>query len=329
MIVKVIYFDNVFPEFKKIIEYQNHRGFELLYWSEMNELDRNNALAEADYFLVATIKITRDMINKAKNLKMIQKTGVGYDNIDIQAAVEHNVAVCNTPGANATGVAELTIAFILSLYRRLNLLDSLTKKAEWHMWDYRLQSFELKGKTHGFIGFGNIGKATAKLSQAFGTRIIYYDKSRLNEEEERHYNYSYMELDDVLRNSDVVSIHIALNQETMNLISDRELVLMKRNALLINVARGKIVDEEALFKALGNKTISGAAIDTWANEPIDADNPLLKLDNVIATPHIGAGTKDTLDNVLSMSFRNFEDIEDGKEPKFVVNDVNVGNKVHG
>ena len=118
MIVKVIYFDNVFPEFKKIIEYQNHRGFELLYWSEMNELDRNNALAEADYFLVATIKITRDMINKAKNLKMIQKTGVGYDNIDIQAAVEHNVAVCNTPGANATGVAELTIAFILSLDRK-------------------------------------------------------------------------------------------------------------------------------------------------------------------------------------------------------------------
>ncbi|RKL63567.1 hypothetical protein DXT63_06170 [Thermoanaerobacteraceae bacterium SP2] len=326
MASKVLYFDSVYPEFKEMLQMQNSQDFELLYWTEMNELEKADALAESEYFLVATTKITGDMMKKAAHLRMVQKTGIGYDNIDIKAAAELNIPVCNTPGGNSTGVAELTIAFILNLYRKLNVLDRATKNGEWHMWDYRLQSFELKGKTHGLIGFGNIGKATARLSQAFGTKVIYYDKLRLKEKDEKALNVTYMEMDDVLKNSDIVSIHIPLLPETEGLIGERELALMKSNAILINVSRGKIVNEEALAKALENKTISGAGIDTWANEPVNKDNPLLKFDNVIATPHVGAGTKDTLANILDMCFRNFSAVENGQDPKYVVNGITKARK---
>jgi lactate dehydrogenase-like 2-hydroxyacid dehydrogenase len=287
----------------------------------MNEQEKAKALAQSEYFLVATARITGDMMKKATRLRMVQKTGVGCDNIDIKTAAELNIPVCNTPGGNSTAVAELTIAFILNLYRKLNILDRATKNGKWYMWEYRLQSFEMKGKTHGIIGMGNIGKATARLSQAFGTKIIYYDKYRLKEDEEKALNVTYMEMDDLLKNSDIVSIHIPLLPETEGLIGERELALMKKNAILINVSRGKIVDEKALAKALKEKRISGAGIDTWANEPVDKDNPLLKFDNVIATPHIGAGTRDTLSNILEMCFKNFSIVESGGDPQYVVNGI--------
>lgn len=317
----VLYFDKVFPAFKDLLETHNSDGLKLAYWYEMSETEREEALKEADYFLVATTKITKEMINKACNLKLVQKTGIGVDNIDLEAAKELNIPVCNTPGGNAAGVAELTIGMILSLYRKLNILDKATKEGQWLMWEYRPSSYEMNGKTHGFIGFGNIGRETAKRSQAFGTNIIYYDKFRLPEDKEKELGVSYMELDEVLKKSDIISLHIPLLPETRGLISKRELSLMKPDAILVNVSRGNIVDEEALAEALRNKKIAGAGIDVWASEPVSKENPLLKFDNVIATPHIGAGTRDTLNKVLGLAFQNFSLIENGKKPKFVLNGV--------
>ncbi|MBZ4653562.1 MAG: glyoxylate reductase [Peptococcaceae bacterium] len=321
MASKVIYFDKVFPAFKELLQSHNAEGLELLYWYEMNEAEKEASLKEADYFLVATTKITKDMLNKAAKVRMVQKTGIGVDNIDLQAAFDLGIPVCNTPGGNATGVAELTIGMILSLYRKLNVLDRATKNGEWLMWELRPSSYEMSGKTHGFIGFGNIGKTTAKLSQAFGTNVIYYDKYRLPESEEKTLGVTYMEMDEVLKNADIISLHIPLLPETRNLISTRELSLMKPTAILINVSRGHIVDEKALAQALENNVIAGAGFDTFASEPVEKDNPLLKFDNVLATPHIGAGTRDTLNKVLGLAFQNFSLIEKGENPKFVVNKV--------
>jgi len=317
----VLYFDKVFPAFKDLLETHNSDGFKLVYWYEMSESEREDALQEAEYFLVATIKITQEMIKKASNLKLVQKTGIGVDNIDLEAARELNIPVCNTPGGNAAGVAELTIGMILSLYRKLNILDKATKNGEWLMWEYRPSSYEMNGKTHGFIGFGNIGRETAKRSQAFGTKIVYYDKFRLPVDKEKELEVTYMELDEVLKNSDIISIHIPLLPETRGLISKRELSLMKPSAILVNVSRGNIVDEAALAEALQNNAIAGAGIDVWASEPVNKKNPLLKFDNVVATPHIGAGTRDTLNKVLSLAFGNFSLIEKGNKPKNIVNGV--------
>ncbi|QOY38258.1 2-hydroxyacid dehydrogenase [Anaerobacillus isosaccharinicus] len=325
MISKVLYFDKVFPEFKELL--QSHaRNLEMLYWYEMSETEKKQALLQTTYFLVGPYKLTKELINQAPGLRMIQKAGIGVDNIDIQAAIERGVPVCNTPGGNSVGVAELTIAMILNLYRKLTILDRATKSGEWLMWEHRPSSYEMRGKVHGFIGFGNIGKETARLSKGFGTEIIYYDKFKADPTEENAINATYMEFDSVLEKADIISVHVPLIPETRNLISRDEIGLMKKNAIIINVSRGNTVNEDALIEALSNKQIAGAGLDVWATEPVNLDNPLLAFDNVIATPHIGAGTRDSLDNVLSIAFDNFRKLDRKHQPKYILN--GVSKRVH-
>jgi phosphoglycerate dehydrogenase-like enzyme len=242
---------------------------------------------------------------------LIQKTGSGVDNIDLKAAAEFGIHVASTPGANSNSVVELTIGMIISLYRKLHFLDRLTKNGEWKMWEYRTTMFEMNGKTHGVIGIGNIGRKVAQLSKAFGTNVIYYDVNRLSTEEEKELGITYVTFDNLLSQSDIISLHIPLIPETRNLISDKELNLMKSTAILVNVARGNIIDEQALAEALKCNRLLGAALDTWASEPINSDNPLLQLDNVLATPHIAGGTRDVLETVLRLSFENIRKVEAG------------------
>lgn len=319
MAAKVIYFDQVYGEFKQVLEQQKPDGFELSYWAEMSGEERFALLPEADFLLVAVHKLGEEILGKAGKAKLVQKTGIGLDNIDLPAATKHGLPVANTPGGNAPGVAELTILFTLALYRKLLVLNEATKKGEWLMWELRLQSFEMYGKTHGFVGFGNIGKEVAKRSQAFGTNVVYYDKFRMPPEQEKALGVTYMAMEDVLATADIVSLHLPLLDETRNLIGERELSLMKSSALLINVSRGNIVNETALYDALKAGRIAGAGIDVWAQEPVNPDNPLLTLDNVMATPHIGAGTKDTLQRVLHVAFTNMDRVRRGEAPQFVAN----------
>lgn len=316
---RIIYFDRVFDDFKKILIEHKPVEFDLLFWHEMNHSEREKILPEADYLLVATEKIGDEVFSKATKARFLQKTGIGVDNIDLSAANTHGLPVSNTPGANATGVAELTVLLILALYRKLPILNKETKNGKWLMWEFRPSSFEMEGKTHGFIGFGNIGRETAKRSKAFGTNIIYYDKYRVSEDQEKELDAQYLSLEEVLKNSDIISLHIPLMPETEGLIGEYELNLMKKNAVLINVSRGGIVQEDALYHTLCDGTIAGAGIDVWASEPVSPEHPLLTLDNVIASPHIGAGTRDTLNRVLKMAFQNIKRVNDGEKPEYVVN----------
>lgn len=318
---KIIYFDKVYDEFKQVLYENKPEGFDLQFWAEMDKAEQENSLERANYLLVATEKIGGEILSHAKQVKFIQKTGIGVDNIDLEAANKFNLPVANTPGANSTGVAELTILYILALYRKLPLLNKETKSGKWLMWELRPSSFEMEGKTHGFIGFGNIGREAARRSRAFGTNIIYYDQFQAPTEIERELDAAYLPLEEVLKSSDIVSLHIPYLPETKGLIGARELQMMKPNAVLINVSRGGIVEEKALSEALTNEVIAGAGVDVWESEPVDRDNPLLKLENVIASPHIGAGTRDTLKRVLKMAFNNIEKVESGKGPDYVVNDV--------
>ncbi len=170
---KILYCEPVTPALHELLEEYKPAGFDLCYWQMLNTEAREAALAEADYLMVAACKVTAAMLAKAAKLRFIQKNGAGYDNIDIEAARQQGIPVANTPGGNLSAVAELTIGLILALYRKLPLLDRTTKNGDWLMWDYRPFSFEMSGKVHGIIGFGNIGREVARLSRAFGTEILY------------------------------------------------------------------------------------------------------------------------------------------------------------
>ena len=303
--MKCIFLDSVSPMMKKLILQEKPADLELVFWDEgTGPHQQDELLKQADAVLAAIYKVTQSLMKQAPNLRIAQKAGVGTDNIDSAAATELGIAVGNVPGSNANGVVELTMGLVLNLYRHLPELNKGTKEGKWLMFEYRTSSYEIKGKTHGIIGFGNIGRDVARLSQAFGSTVLYYDAFRAKPEVEAALNVKFVPLEELLRASDIVSVHVPLLPATANLINAKNLSLMKENAVLINVSRGNVVNEADLYQALTEKQIAGAAIDVWASEPIKADNPLLTLDNVIATPHIAGGTLDAARNVYRGSFKN-------------------------
>lgn len=300
----VLYFDPVSPEYKQIIENEKPKNFDVWYWHELNETEKAVKLESANYFLVMAAKIKDEMISSAKHLKHIQRTGVGYENIDVKAADRNGITVSKLPDVNGIAVAEHTVLLALAILRRLVDVNADTKAGNWPIWKYRPTSFELDGKTHGVLGFGYIGRETARRSKAFGTKIIYYDLVRASKEVEMELNAEYMTKDEVIANSDILSVHVPLTKDSVDYINSNELNKMKRNAILINVARGGVVNEAALYDALKNGTIAGAGIDTWVDEPCPGTNPLLGLQNVIATAHVAAGTIDTYAKQIRGSFDN-------------------------
>lgn len=325
--IKVVYFDKVFPALIDVMMEKKPDNMEIAFLHLLEPAQQDQALAEADYIMLAALPLTREMMQKAGRARMIQKNGIGVDNIDLKAAADLGLPVCNTPGGNAGSVSEMTMGLILALSRKLQILDRATKQGEWLMWELRPFSFEISGKTHGIVGLGNIGRAVAKLSQAFDTRIVYYDARRLSREDEEKLGVRYMPLDELFAAADIVSLHIPLIPETRGMIGARQLALMKPTSILVNVARGNIVDETALYEALTNKRISGAALDVWGREPVSIENPLLSLDNIIATPHIAAGTRDTLLNIFGVAFGNLSRVSQGLPPQFVVNGVTEARRV--
>ncbi len=303
--MKCIFFDKTAPEMKALILSEKPADLDLVFWEELpDDASRSTVLAEIEGALTAVYPVTRELMQQMPKLRIAQKVGVGTDNIDEKAANELGIAIGNVPGGNANGVTELTFAYILSLYRHLPALNAGTKNGKWLMFDYRSSSYEIRGKTHGIIGFGNIGKGVARLAKAFGSEVLYYDAFRASQQEEAALGARYVELDELLRQADIISVHVPLLPATANLINAKKLALVKQNAILINVSRGNVVNEADLYQALVEKRLAGAAVDVWEQEPINPANPLLKLDNVIATPHIGGGTVDASRNVFHKSFLN-------------------------
>ena len=246
--------------------------------------------------------IDREMIDAGKKLKLISNYGVGYNNIDIKYAREKGIAVTNTPKAVNNPTAELTMAVLLSAARRVAECNLRVRTEQEKMWGtMRNLGFGLEGKTLGIIGMGNIGKNVARKAEAFGMHIIYYN----NRTEVP--GYRRVELDTLLAESDFITLHTPLTPQTHHLIGARELCLMKPSAILINTARGAVVDEAALANALKNQLIAGAALDVFEDEPHITET-LYGLNQVVLTPHIGTGTidariamgKEALDNI-----RNF------------------------
>lgn len=277
------------------------------------------SLKDADYIITTNVHVTEEVIDAAPNLKLIARAGVGYDNVDIEYARKKGIDVTIARGANATSVAELVILLMLDCYRKVYLLNTSTKLGEWESWKYRHESFELSGKTIGILGIGAIGKEVVKRLSSFNVNVIYYNVRRLTESEEHELNISYRPLEEFLKLSDMVTLHIPLVESTKGLIGKKELSLMKKSAFLINTARGPIIDEQALIWALENEEIAGAAIDVFDQNPPDKSSPLLTMSNVIATPHIAGATIDAYNKIFKVSVENIIRKELGKQPKHIVN----------
>jgi D-3-phosphoglycerate dehydrogenase len=280
-------------------------------------------LEDATCFFVTNYEVTKEVIDAAPNLKLIQRTGIGVDNVDVEYATKKGIPVSISKGFNASSVAELAILDMLALYRKIVTLDPLTKKGEWHTWTYRHESFELLGKTIGVIGSGTIGREVMKRLKPFGTSVIYYDVYRMPEELEKEIGATYVEFEDLVCDSDIITLHIPWLPSTENLIGEKQFKQMKNSAVLINTARGPIVDQKALVNALKKGEIWGAASDVYSSEPADPNDPLFKLENVnlITTPHLGAATYDNYYRVFDFALSNTQRVGRNEKAEFVINEI--------
>ena len=234
-------------------------------------------------------KVTREVIEAGENLKVIARAGMGLDNIDVRAAEERGIKVVNAPEAPSVAVAELVFGLILGWVRHIPQADLSMKQEKWEK--SKLMGSELRGKTLGIVGTGRIGGEVAVRAKAFGMNLLAHDIVQ-NEELVKQTGARYVDMETLLRESDFVTLHVPLTEQTERMIGKRELELMKPTAVLINTARGEVVDEQALAEVLRSGRIAGACLDVYTREPL-GDSPLLGLPNVVLTPHLGASTEET------------------------------------
>lgn len=260
-------------------------------------------------------KVTREILEAGHRLRVVGRAGVGVDNIDTAAATARGVLVVNAPAGSTQSVAELTVGLMLALARRIPAADRSMKAGGWEKGAFR--GTEMAGKVLGLVGSGRIGGAVAGICQAMGMSVVAHDPY-LPEEAARERGVRLTTLEEVLQTSDVVSIHAALTEETRHMIGERELALMKRTAYLVNCARGPIVDEAALVEALQRGAIAGAGLDVFEVEP-PVGSPLVKLDNVVLTPHVAASTVDAQRKTGLLIVEQLQKVLEGGRPDFLVN----------
>jgi D-3-phosphoglycerate dehydrogenase len=295
------------------------RETEVIYLPELPDRALPEVIKEAHGIAVRVSKISADLLAQAENLIVVGKHGVGYDNIDVEAATQRRIVVVNTPEANAESVAEHNLGLMLSIAKKICTADRVLRQGGFkRREDYT--GVELKDKKLGVIGLGRVGSELAhKCKVAFNTDIIAYDPY-IPKEKAAQQGYTKVDkVDELLREADYVVICVPLTKETANLIGKRELGLMKANAFLINSSRGGIVDEAALYDHLEQGKIAGAALDVFLKEPPPADHPLLGLDNFIATPHIGGATAEAMRRMAITVAEEILRVFRGERPKYPVN----------
>ncbi len=297
----------------EVVSSQVPAGFEFLSLEKADKESLISKAGEADYFLASgRLAIDKEVIGAATKLKMIQRTGVGTDTLDLARLKQKGIPVYVNAGINSFSVAEHTVLLMLAVLRRLPIACGGVKAGKWEKNDVGIGCRSLSGKTIGMIGVGNIGKAVVTMLQAFGVEILYYKVKRLTPQEEKRLKLRYCTLGSLLKQVDILSINCPLNPQTRGLISRDEIASMKVGSFIINTGRGPIIDEEALISALQSGHIAGAGLDVFSQEPPGKDNPLLLLDNVVATPHVGGLTIETFSKMMRDAFENISLFEMGK-----------------
>jgi len=296
---------------------------EVTYWSEDSPMPRDRLLAAvetADGILShPASRFDRELLARAPRLKVISNVAVGYDNVDVAACTERGIAVCNTPGVLTDATADLTLALMLAVSRRVVQGDQFTRSGQWQYWTpLLLLGQDLTESTVGIVGLGRIGTEVARRVAAFRARILYHNRNR-HPDLEAEFGAQYVSLEELLERSDFVSLHVPATPETHHLIGAAELARMKPSAYLINAARGTVVDQAGLADALRAHRIAGAGLDVYAPEPIPETDPLLQLDNVVLMPHVGSATIRTRERMAELAARNLLAVLAGQSPPACVN----------
>jgi phosphoglycerate dehydrogenase-like enzyme len=279
-----------------------------------------DAAAEAEYYLGSPRHgIGNEFFRAAPKLKLVQLTSAGYDRVDLEAARKAKVPVANNGGANSVAVSEHAVMLMLAVYKKLVYHHLNVVNGTWRASDFAaVRTYELEGKRLGIIGLGNIGKKVARRVQGFDMDVRYYDVLRLTEDQEDALGVRFALFNELLRTSDVVTLHVPLNDVTRKMISTRELGMMKRSAILVNTCRGPVVDEDALHDALKSGTIAGAGLDVMVEEPPKKNHQLFSLPNVTFSPHSAGPTWDNWTKAYRNGFDNIQRVESGRAPFWVV-----------
>ncbi|MTV83080.1 phosphoglycerate dehydrogenase [Secundilactobacillus folii] len=305
----------IIPELadKQTDHYLTKKGYEVLTVPDPDEAAILATAPDVAGIMMFVAPFPNDLYDKLPNLKILARYGVGYDSIDADFAATKGVWVTNTPGANAVSVAESTVTDILILAKHSFTVSTLMragKQAEGK----QIQGSELAGKTVGIVGYGHIGQAVAKMLSGFGVRTLIYNRTK------RDTQYGqFVDLETLLKQSDYVTLHVAAVPATIGMIGEKELAMMKPTASLINLARGTVVDENALIKALKNHQIASAALDVFQQEPLPSNSPLFDLDNVFLTPHNGSVTNEAGRNMAMTAAKMIDEVLSGQKPEFAVN----------
>lgn len=315
--MKKIYITRKLPE--EIIE-PLRKKFDVQMWHSetvgmTNEEILTNAKDAHALWTMLSDNIDRTLIESLPNLKVISNFAVGYNNIDIEAAKDRSIVVTNTPGVLTETTADLAFALLLATARRITEVEQEIRSGNWDSWSpMQYTGMDVFGATLGIVGMGRIGEAVARRAKGFDMNVLYHNRSRKLDAEET-YGFTYAELDELLKQSDFVILLTPLTPETKGLIGERELNMMKETAAIINVARGGIVDEQALYEALSSKKIWAAGLDVFEQEPVPVDHPLLTLPNVTVSPHIGSASIRTRQAMMQMNAKDIEAVLENREPQ--------------
>ena len=310
---------NIFPQGaldKLTSEYdlkQNDSGISLTVKELGQMVSESNAIIS-----YLSDRIDRDIIDQASKLKIIANYGAGFNNIDVTYASQKGIWVTNTPNVLHETTADLTWAMILGTARRIVPADRYTREGKFRGWGAKIfLGGDVYGKTLGIIGCGEIGRAVARRAVGFNMRVLYYQRSCLTDEEEKKLNVEFVSLDQLLRESDFITLHVPLTDETEYMIGNDEIELMKNTAYLIHTARGKVIDDYALVAALKEGRLAGAALDVYEDEPEIVEG-MTDLDNLMLLPHIGSASFETRDRMALLVVENILDTFSGKTPRTLV-----------
>lgn len=306
--------------------FKNTEGFEVTYNPEITMEELGKALCDYDGLVIRSrTRVSREMLEHPGRLRVIGRAGAGVDNVDVTAATEKGIIVMNTPGGNTVSTAEHAISMMFSLARRIPFADATMKAGKWAK--KSITGVEMDGKTLGVIGLGKIGQVVANRMRAFGMEILGFDPF-LSKEAADKLGVELTDVDTICKKADLITLHCPLNDDTRNLINAERLAMMKPSMLLINCARGGIVDEDALLEALKAGTIAGAAFDVFSQEPLAEDHPFRTLDNMVITPHVAASTGEAQERVAEGIALQFNDLWTKDIVRNAVNAPSVDSKTY-
>ena len=277
-------------------------------------------VADADFLMVYGAPLHDDVLRAAGSARLVQLLAAGYDRMNLRLMTALEVPCANNGGANSIAVADHAVLLMLTLYKQQMHTDPATREGRWSAPITGTNTFEMADKLVGVLGLGNIGRRVARRVQGFDARVQYFDLYPLDEERERELDVRRVSIEELFSTSDIVTCHTPLTPQTHHIVNTERLVLMKPTAILINTSRGPVVDEAALIDALQQGAIAGAGLDVFEQEPVDPDNPLLKMDNVVVTPHIAGTTWNTWFRRASFGYENMQRVWNGETPLATVHE---------